>query len=279
MANPVDTVVVGAAAAALHGLWLPCAPTTPEFATAWQGRRSAQMPRARKPEFKTHRRAIPPSQQTAVSGIPVTSLARTWWDLAADLRLPDLVAAGDRALQLGCTREDIAQIVRAMARRRGNVLARHAADLLDARSRSRPESHIRVALRQAGLDCFEVNEPVTNEHGEWLAEPDLSCCEAKIALEYQGAEHANAGRMRRDITRLTDLRRHGWLVLLYGPAEVFTFPWQIAPEVRKLIGGRAPGLLLRRPSPTPIPRRVVNSRANGHSQPTTRRPTDHSPAK
>src|SRR5690348_11753990 len=82
MANPADTVLVGGAAAALHGLWLPRAPTA-EFATAQPGGRSAQMPRARKPEFQTHRRAIPSSHQTVIAGIPVPSLARTWWDLAA----------------------------------------------------------------------------------------------------------------------------------------------------------------------------------------------------
>jgi very-short-patch-repair endonuclease len=248
MANPPETVLAGIAAATLHGLWLPDRPVVPEFATSQTGRRAAQMARARKPEFRTHRRQIPEQQRTLANGIPVTSLARTWWDLAAELTLPDLVAASDRALQLGCRREDIAQLLRGMVRRRGNALARRAVPLLNARSRSRPESHLRVAVRQAGLDCFEVNEPITDDHGGWLAEPDLSCREARIALEYQGLDHAEVGRMRRDITRLTDLRRHGWLVLLYGPAQVFGHPWQIAPELRQLIGQRAPELLRRQPA-------------------------------
>ena len=266
-ANPVETVAVGTSAAWLHGMWLPDAPSVPEFATVQAGRRSAQMARARKPEFRTHRRQIPPQHRTVSQGIPVTSLARTWWDLAADLSLPDLVAAGDRALQLGCPADELAVLLRSMSRRRGNARARRAAGLLDKRSRSRPESHLRVAVRLAGLDCFEVNEPIVDEYGEWLAEPDLSCVAAKIALEYQGSDHAEIGRMRRDISRLTDLRRHGWLVLLYGPAEVFGRPWQIGPELRQLVRQRAPHLL---------PRRVVSSRTNGQLKVTIRGTTVHS---
>lgn len=127
----------------------------------------------------------------------------------------------------------------------GSKLAATALPLLNARSRSRPETHLRVALAVAGLHLFDVNEPVTNDLGEWLAEPDLSCREAKVALEYQGAYHAGARRMRSDITRAGDLRRAGWALLCYGPAEVFRRPWQIAPEVRELIAARAPHLLRR----------------------------------
>ncbi|HJQ02237.1 MAG TPA: DUF559 domain-containing protein [Jatrophihabitans sp.] len=242
-ANPAETIAVGTTAAVLHGLWLPSEPSVPEFATCQHGRLAAAMTRSRRPELRSHRRRIGMADRTMVQGVPVTTLARTWWDLAADLSLPDLVAAGDRALQLGCSIAQIEEQVRSMAHRRGNRAARLAAPLLDGRSKSRPESHLRVAVRAAGLHCFEVNKPVVDEVGEWLAEPDLSCAEAKIALEYQGSDHADVARMRRDITRATDLRQRGWLVLLYGPAQVFSRPWQIGPELRQLVEQRAPGLL------------------------------------
>jgi very-short-patch-repair endonuclease len=242
-ANPADTIAVGTTAAALHGLWLPSEPSVPEFATCQHGRLAAAMTRSQRPELRSHRRRIGMADRTMVRGIPVTTLARTWWDLAADLSLPDLVAAGDRALQLGCSIAQIEEQLRSMAHRRGNHAARLAAPLLDRRSKSRPESHLRVAVRAAGLRCFEVNKPVVDEVGEWLAEPDLSCAEAKIALEYQGSDHADVARMRRDITRTTDLRQRGWLVLLYGPAQVFGRPWQIGPELRQLVEQRAPRLL------------------------------------
>lgn len=238
-----QAVAVGTTAAALHGLWLPEPPHVLEFAACQSGRRPARMTRARRPEIGTHRRSIRTVDQTVRCGVPVTTLARTWWDLATDLSLPDLVAAGDRALRLGCRIAEIEELLRVMAGRRGNRRARIAAPLLDARSRSRPESHLRVAVRDGGLDCFEVNVPIFDRHGQWLAEPDLSCVQARIALEYQGIDHADPARMRADITRAADLRQRGWLMLAYGPAEVLGRPWQIVPELRELIRQRAPGLL------------------------------------
>ena len=96
---------------------------------------------------------------------------------------------------------------------------------------------------------FLVNRAVSRDEGGWLAEPDLALPEAKLALEYQGEDHAKLKRMRRDITRATDLRREGWEVYLYGPAEVFGRPWEIAAEVRATIQRRAPHLITRRSRP------------------------------
>ena len=121
---------------------------------------------------------------------------------------------------------------------------------------------MRVAISCPDLPSFAVNEPVYRRGGGWLATPDLSLSEARLALEYQGLEHADPRRMRRDLTRAADLRSEGWLVLAYGPAEVFGRPWQIEHEVR---------LELRKRLPVRAPvRRVVNSTSSG------RRFTDHS---
>lgn len=226
-----DCVIAGLAAAALHGFWLPSDSVRPELAATAPDRRSAEMTRMRRPGIAMHRWEIPQSQVTLVNGLPATTLERTWWDLAARLSLPDLVAAGDSALQRGASVRVLEALVRERAHRRGNANARAALPMLDGRSASRPESHLRVAVIQAGLTCFEVNEPVHDRNHGWLATPDLSCRESRIALEYQGVEHADAARMRRDITRATSLRRDDWLVLCYGPAEVFGRPWQIGPEL------------------------------------------------
>jgi len=115
--------------------------------------------------------------------------------------------------------------------------------MLDARSRSRGESHLRVAIWTPDLPRFEVNAVVYRGEGGWLAEPDLSLAEARLALEYQGKDHAKVRRMRGDITRRRDMRSEGWLTLDYGPAEVFGRPWTIAPEVRAELSERAPWLI------------------------------------
>lgn len=241
-----ETVIASITAARIHGLWLPDLPEVIHLATAQPDRASRSMTRTRRPEFRAHRRMLTAGDRTTVNGLDVMSVARTWLDLAAVLAVPDLVAAGDSALRGGCTLEQLQGAVSRSVRLRGVRRAREALPLLDKRSRSRPESHLRVAVSAPDMPRFEVNEPVYRDDGGWLAEPDLSLAEARLALEYQGADHADLKRMRKDITRDTDMRRERWLTLAYGPAEVFKRPWEIRPEVRRFIRERAPHLL--RPS-------------------------------
>ena len=240
-----DTVIASTTAARIHGLWLPDLPDEIHLASAQPNRASRSMTRTQRPEFQAHRRMLDEADRTTVRGLGVMSLARTWMDLAAVLPLPDLVAAGDSALRGGCTDDQVQEALSRSTHLRGIRRAREALPLLDRRSRSRPESHLRVAVSGPDLPRFEVNEAVYRDDGGWLAEPDLSLAEAKLALEYQGEDHAEAKRMRKDITRSADMRREKWLCVYYGPAEVFTHTWQIRPEVREIIRELAPHLLRR----------------------------------
>ncbi len=238
-----DTVVTGYTAARLHGFWLPARHPPVQVATRTPGRPPRAMSRSRRPELLSSRRVLPDEHLRQLRGIPVTSAARTWVDLRLELTLPDLVAAGDSVLRSGTDVAELSDVIGQLAGRRGIRTAVRALTLLDAGSRSRAESHLRVAVSRPDLPRFAVNHPVVSERGEWLAEPDLSCADARLALEYQGEDHADVRRMRRDITRMGDLRRAGWLVIPYGPAEVFGRPWQIASDVRSELRRRAPELL------------------------------------
>lgn len=240
-----DSVIVGFTAGRLHGLWLPDRSEPVHVATAAPQRAGRTMTRTRRIEFRAHRRELPRADRSATDGVPVTTIARTWRDLAQDLTLSDLVAAGDSALRKCVTDEALAAVVRRTAGLRGARRARAALALLDSRSRSRPESHLRVAIATPDLPRFEVNVPVYRSGGGWLGEPDLSLEEAKLGLEYQGEDHANKERMRRDLTRFKDFRGERWLMLPYGPAEVFKRPWEIRGEVRAEVATRAQHLIAK----------------------------------
>lgn len=245
-----DTVVASVTAARLHGLWLPPSlDARMHVATVTAGAAGRLMTRGRRPEVVAHRFQLRPEDVVTEAGLGLTSVARTWRDLASVLSLPDLVAAGDSALRTGTSVEQLVDVLEASSRRHNARRAHAALALLDARSRSRPESHLRVAVSGADMPAFDVNMPVYRRGGGWLAEPDLSLAEARIALEYQGEDHADVRRMRRDITRFTDMRLDRWLVLTYGPAEVFGRAYLIKPEVYQHIRERAPGLLPRRTRP------------------------------
>ena len=241
------TVLASFTAARLHGLWLPGKSDVVHLASAQLGVPGRSMTRTRRSPFVAHRFELRPQDVVLVAGLPVTSIARTWRDLAREMSLPDLVAAGDSALRAGATRRELADLLDASPFAPRSANARRAVELLDERSRSRPESHLRVAVSGLSIEPLGVNIPVYRDEGGWLAEPDLSLPGAKLALEYQGVDHAEIDRMRRDMTRFVDLRAEQWLVLPYGPAEVFRRPAHIRAEVRREIWQRAPHLV-RAPS-------------------------------
>ena len=240
-------VLSGPSAARLHGLWVPEGGGQPDVTVPAAGRAAATTGPQRR-EVTAHRRALRPDETVVVRGLPVTSLPRTWLDLAATLDLPGLVAAGDSALRAGATAEQLTDAADRGRGRRGVVRARQALPLLDPRSRSRPESMLRVALVTGGLPRPEVNQPVYDEHGGWLAEPDLSYPAARVAVEYQGAHHAEVRTMRRDAARHMDLHRAGWQVLYYTAAEVPARPDRVVRDVRDALAHRAPALLTRPPT-------------------------------
>jgi hypothetical protein len=235
-ACPDRTVVAGLTAARLHGFWLPDRADGPVEVIVHRDRPlPASRPGSRRGELRARRRVLRDDEIGYLDGIPVTSEARTWLDLADRLALPDLIAAGDFVLRGATTPAELERLLRRGAHRRGIVRARAALPLLDPRSRSRPESHLRHALASAGLPAPAVNQPIFSASGEWLAEPDLSYDDVRLALEYNGADHAGERRMRRDITRGVDVaHRGGWHTVTFGPAEVFGRPDVVAVLVRQL---------------------------------------------
>jgi hypothetical protein len=234
---PDGAAVAGVAAGQLNCIWLPEIDENDPIETIL--RRDVEIPRdhahTKRRELNGRRRRLRADEIAIVAGVPVTTPARTWIDLAERLSMPDLVAAGDSVLRMDTSRDELAEMIRRAWHRRGVVRARAALPLLNARSRSRPESHLRYALVSSGLPEPGVNQPIHSALGEWLAEPDLSYEEARLALEYNGADHAKVARMRRDITREIDVHRRGrWRVEVFGPKEVFARPDQTAAFVREL---------------------------------------------
>lgn len=240
---PPGAVLSGPSAARVHRLWVP-AGGEPDVTVPAAGPAAATTGPQR-PEVTAHRRALRPDETVVVHGLPATSLPRTWFDLAGALGLADLVAAGDSALRAGATATQLADAASLGRGRRGVVRARKALPLIDGRSRSRPESVLRVALVTGGLPTPEVNQPVYDEQGGWLAEPDLSYPAARLAVEYQGIHHAEERTMRRDAARHMDLHRAGWQVLYYTAADVPGRLDRAVQDVREALARRAPELLTR----------------------------------
>jgi hypothetical protein len=109
-----------------------------------------------------------------INNLPVTSRARTVLDLARILPMTQAVAAGDRALALGLTRQELDYGLLNMERWPGIRAARRVVDFLDKRSESAGESTSRVRLMEEGLPRPELQQEIFGPDGRLVARVDFS---------------------------------------------------------------------------------------------------------
>jgi hypothetical protein len=147
----------------------------------------------------------------AITGIPVTTPARTALDLACRYPLVEAVAAIDALAR--ATRLKVADVEAIADRYKGHRNIRragHALTLVDAGAESPRETWLRLLLIEAGYPRPQTQIPVHGEYGQLVAVLDMGWEDVKIALEYEGDHHRTDRRQfNRDVARfeaLTDLR-------------------------------------------------------------------------
>ncbi|HET7823600.1 MAG TPA: hypothetical protein VFL10_18905 [Ornithinibacter sp.] len=159
----------------------------------------------------------------AGSAVRVVDLADTWCDLGelprGSLSIPDLVVVGDAVVALLDARAGRAVGVRALhealsarCRPRGAVALRQALTLVRPGVRSPGETRARLMFVGAGFPEPEVNAPLTDSAGGWLAEGDLVWRRQRVVGEYQGEPHADRRRRSADAFRRDLVEGHGWRV-------------------------------------------------------------------
>lgn len=150
-----------------------------------------------------------------VDGRWVTAPGKTFVDMATRLRLDDLVALGDGVVRrAGMLPIELQRLARE-PRRRWIRKARQAARLVRAGVDSAPETHLRLAIADDFLPEPEVGRAVFDDAGGWIATPDLSWPQYRIAVEYDGEHHLKDKRQYdRDIGRRENLEAEGWIVVV-----------------------------------------------------------------
>jgi hypothetical protein len=157
-------------------------------------------------------------------GLYVTTVTRTWLDLATNLALEDLVAVADAALRRRLvTVDQLTTAVDSWWRRPGVALLRTALPLVEPATDSPMETRLRLLLVLGGLPVPVANRDVIVD-GAWLARPDLSYPELRIAIEYDGDHHrVERGQWQSDIARRRLLEDAGWVVLVFTADDVLKF--------------------------------------------------------
>ena len=179
-------------------------------------------------------------------GFTVTDPVSTWCQLATQLTLYDLVAAGDylvsgrvtdegRELPLATIAELRAGVLR-HAGRRGAKNLRAAIERVRTGVDSRPETWLRLLLVDDGLPEPVVNEAIFDSSGRPLGKPDLAYPWARLLFEYEGDEHrVGKERFRSDIGRRETFETNQWRVIRVIPDDVFTHQRAFLNRVRRVI--------------------------------------------
>ncbi len=171
-------------------------------------------------------KALDQTDITVVSGIAVTTPARTLFDLGGVCRFGLVEQALENALRRGlATEEELAALVKRLSRsgRPGGPTLR---TLLAARSPGRraTESEMETRLVQA-LRANGLPEPVVQyeiwQGTTFIGRVDAAYPDAKIALEYDSDEfHSGRIATARDRARRHRLIAAGWLPVDVGPADL-----------------------------------------------------------
>jgi very-short-patch-repair endonuclease len=165
------------------------------------------------------RAALAPTDLTRRQSTLVTSAEATAVRLASSLPGDDAVVAVDRLVSSGVTdigpvRARAAQAVGAGSRR-----AREVCALADGLAQSPQETRLRLLIHRSPLP-----DPVAQFRivvgGRFVARVDFAWPERRLALEYDGLWHAEAGQFARDRQRLNRLQAAGWRVVFVTAADL-----------------------------------------------------------
>ena len=93
------------------------------------------------------------------------------------------------------------------------------------------ETRLRVVLIDGGLPRPKPQHVVRTPSGAFVGRLDLAYPEARLAVEYDGADHWK--QRREDDRRRTAVRAQDWEVLVYSADDVYKTPIETAQEVAR----------------------------------------------
>ncbi|MCX2932227.1 hypothetical protein ORI20_18290 [Mycobacterium sp. CVI_P3] len=197
--------VTGRAAAALHGAkWVdPDIPIELNFA-------NNRSPRG----IVTRRETLLAEEITSRSCLPVTTVARTAFDLAR--RGTRRSGIADLDALANATRfpvSDVRTLADAHPHLRGVRRLSSVLDAVDAGAQSPRETYLRLDLVDAGFPRPQTQIPVARPNGRWYY-LDMGWPEIRVAVEYDGEHHRTSRRTYAvDVERQDYLISIGWITV------------------------------------------------------------------
>lgn len=205
---PDDVVFSHLTAARLHEL--PTPHSWPGPAEPLHVMRKSDRPRVDRTGCR-HHRGLEHRHPAVVAGLRVTSAVDTWCDLAGWAQ-PHLLAAADALLRRSVVSgADLVEAAAARRGRRGSDDLRTISQLARAGAASPGESLARWWFWQWGVPEPELNVPVLDANGNWLATSDFVWKSARVVGEYDGDVHrTDRDTWLRDRERRACVEDAGW---------------------------------------------------------------------
>ncbi|MGZ6804787.1 MAG: type IV toxin-antitoxin system AbiEi family antitoxin domain-containing protein [Nocardioidaceae bacterium] len=182
--------------------------------------------------------ALPPEERDLVRGVPVTTLARTVFDIARSEDFRSAMVVADGALRAGLRPDDLAAC---LARHRGWPGSRAACDVAafaDGRAESPLETLGRVVTRHHDLPVFEPQVQVLL-HGEPVARVDGLWREQLLVFEGDRASRLRGGLDPELVARQERIRDCGLDVVRASWDDLYRRHPAWAEQVRRRLADRS----------------------------------------
>jgi Protein of unknown function (DUF559) len=162
-----------------------------------------------------HRGKLREEEICVVHGIPVTTPARTAFDLGRRDGLETAIMRVDAlANATGLKPVDVERVADNRRGARGIVQLRRVVELMDGGAESPQETRARLLLIAAGFPKPQTQIVVVDEYGSFVGRVDMGWEEWKVGVEYDGPQHwTNPDQHARDIDRLAELSAQGWVII------------------------------------------------------------------
>ena len=248
-----DAVVSHATAAQLHGMVLPR--RLAEEAVIHLSRPPGRS-QTRRRHVIGHRLVLHRDEITDLGGLPVTSIARTWLDLAGMLTLEELIIVGDQVVSehhrsFGPRRDarvslpDLKSSIEGKSGVAHLSKCRMALGYLRVGVDSPPETRLRLMLGEdPHLPEFVPNVAICDVDGTPQVWVDLGCREFRTCLEYDGAHHLTPEQQAKDHHRDLMTAELGWVQVKISRGDLRQGAGWVQAKVRRglTLAGWAPPL-------------------------------------
>jgi hypothetical protein len=187
-----------------------------------------------RPGVRVHEAHLPPDEVTTHHGIPVTTVPRTLFDLAAVLPERQLERALNEAEVLRRWDElSLDRLLRRYPRRRGSRAIRavlHKRGMGATVTRSELEEQFLALIDGAGLPRPEINVPVEG------FEVDAVWRDARVVVELDGrSTHGTVEAFERDRERDRLLQTAGWRPVRITARQMATGTLTLVADLRRLL--------------------------------------------